>query len=147
MVKSGDYWLPENKRADIHTVYKCVVTNMFIMYIPKKACDKYVTVYDGKHQCDYYSDWEGEKFASKGITFLEYTGLKDMSGTEIYEGDIVQVVHYDAYEVYYDPELAEFGYRNSNELFYGQFADERILLGNIYENRELLEAENVNNQV
>jgi hypothetical protein len=78
---------------------------------------------------------------------MQYTGLKDENGKEIYEGDIVfrDILGEDEiYVVEYNPSDA--GYNPF--CVAGEFNDECILtkhsrvIGNIHENPELLEKEN-----
>lgn len=80
--------------------------------------------------------------ADERYTFSEYTGLEDKIGDEIYEGDIV-TLHDSKYKVIFNSEGARFvlkdlffeigiPFKNNNN-------KEMEVIGNIYENPELIE--------
>lgn len=72
---------------------------------------------------------------------MQYTGLKDKNGKEIYEGDIVEPVPNAIikYEVVYNPNRAGFRLINKDNYDLDLFGLERQVIGNIYENPTLLE--------
>ena len=96
--------------------------------------------------------WDGYRMTASGIMFntstselfsvgnmpiMEYTGLKDKNGEEIYEGDILQT-SYGTYEIAID-------WYHGIRTTWGQdtmclaYALEGKVIGNIYENAELLD--------
>jgi len=80
-------------------------------------------------------------FNSKNYIMLQYTGLKDKNGVEIYEGDIVKE-HFGAYgEVKYVNGcfiLQLVDARPLAEYIICDFGNKTEVIGNIYENKELL---------
>ena len=100
---------------------------------------------------DSYINIECE-YSSKIKQELQYTGLKDKNGVEIYEGDILELIDWWDDSVSIHPVL----YKNSAfmcqrlddkelDFFYLQGNDDLKdgykIIGNIYENPELLELE------
>jgi len=73
---------------------------------------------------------------------MQYTGLKDEYGDEIYEGDIV-TLHNSRYKVIFNMEQARFVLRDDKfemEIPFTNNNNERMeIIGNIYENPELME--------
>ena len=81
--------------------------------------------------------------------FMQYTGLKDKNGKEVYEGDIVKDwENIDLYEVVWNRRYACF---ELNRLTFGNDTGQEIdnlhldleIIGNIYENKDLLEAKEI----
>lgn len=84
-----------------------------------------------------------------GLKFQQYTDLKDKNGIEIYEGDIISYKYYKGFsgiekEIIAKVEYVKgcFGfyeYQNEHDSYFNCFdLDEAIVIGNVYENPELL---------
>lgn len=76
------------------------------------------------------------------IEIMEYTGLKDKNGKEIYEGDIV-IHHSKMHKIIFNAEEARFVLRDDEfelEIPFTNNNSKRMeIVGNIYENPELIE--------
>jgi hypothetical protein len=79
------------------------------------------------------------------VILMQYTGLKDKHGKEIYEGDIVKLYPSDksGVQILWDEHIAGFGFGNQTMADHLNFRKLATIsyevIGNVYENPELLE--------
>lgn len=103
--------------------------------------------WDGKRMNTAFDLTQNPKYwweDNKDYPLMQYTGLKDMNGVEIYEGDIFEghkrfVVKYDEYYGGFLPFTDDGGCGCCSDGSAGQSVDTGKVIGNIHENPELLE--------
>ncbi len=84
---------------------------------------------------------DGDYYNMLDNPVMQFTGLKDCNGVEIYEGDIVQSQHTMASIVQWHEEYASFQFGvgcDLSEYSYIYLDDAWEIIGNIHENPELL---------
>ena len=86
---------------------------------------------------------ESSGWTDADCIIMQYTGIKDKNGNEIYEGDIVQYPEYYFYDHLMPAgiEVIEWDGNGFNELLwfgYGNYPAWIEVIGNIYENPELI---------
>ena len=100
------------------------------------------------NKCILVCNDSGETFLNNKYKLMQYTGLKDKNGKEIYEGDIVSL--------FYETQISEVRFNSKYGCWevkvqlsihsqgwdlLGNHLGESEVIGNIYENPELLEGE------
>lgn len=86
----------------------------------------------------------GNRIPRKEVVLQQYTGIKDKHGKEIYEGDILEYKYYSEMYIkiikwgYFGWGLADKLDSRACEVSLGWYSDRFEVIGNIYENPELL---------
>jgi len=88
-----------------------------------------------------WEEVEGALLKNRRYVLMQYTGLRDVNGREIYEGDIVEDGKGKRYEVRWCNSYAGFSFESDEEaipFLEIPFPSSLKVIGNIYENPELL---------
>jgi uncharacterized phage protein (TIGR01671 family) len=75
-------------------------------------------------------------FPDKEAELMQYTGLKDKNGVEIYEGDIIRNTLDTDHDVYQVPEISFYVFGKAAHFMI--WPEEYEVIGNVWENPELL---------
>lgn len=95
-----------------------------------------VTKIDFANQQLYFAFHSGD---IKNTELMQYTGLKDKNGLEIYEGDIrVDIINFSSGPARSVPKPVKWDKRGNRWNFTQNDAEKCEIIGNIYENPELL---------
>jgi len=87
---------------------------------------------------DAFEFSNGELFAIPNTEIMQYTGLKDKNGKEIFEGDLATDAHNEHYEVVFSD--ASFAVVHDGNVIepLNEVASGIEIIGNIYENVDLI---------
>lgn len=94
-----------------------------------------------------FNGWLSDRIVSRammyepdGLELMQFTGLLDKNGKEIYEGDTVRCLSGQIAEVKYDPDFAEFTLicGSMTISFNRRVCANQEVIGNIYDNPELM---------
>lgn len=116
------------------------IGNDYIHVIQLNLIDELI---NGEHE-----QYESTKLIEDSFEIMQYTGLKDSEGVEIYEGDVVETIY--CYkekhtgEIYFQPTRYNWSVKHSEFTNQDMFVYSRpdcsiTVIGNIYESPELLE--------
>lgn len=86
---------------------------------------------------DQYNDY----FDTEDMILMQYTGIDDKNGKEIYEGDIVKYENMTGKIMFFNGSFIMSNFEETEEWELGVINEELEIMGNIYDNPELLEGE------
>ena len=103
----------------------------------------------GECKMHYLNLTEGGTYRLKNGTIMQWSGLRDKNGKEIYEGDVLKIDGRGLYEVLYSPPAFTAKRPGSSKLYYlnsfsteidmdDLIVDALEIVGNIHENPNLL---------
>jgi uncharacterized phage protein (TIGR01671 family) len=101
---------------------------------------------DANHEWEEGASNTNDGTDSKDV-LMQYTGLKDKNGKEIYEGDILNMTHHGSVSIVKPEIKGVVGFENAafivgeDRVPLGRIGRSLEVIGNIYENPELLESE------
>ena len=111
----------------------------------KKMIDVKAIDWDDKGNVISVNYPEGKSYSGYGsdnIEFIQYTGLKDKNGVKIFEGDIIRIYGGEKMFGYYEFDQVKVIKELEDLVMLSNLDCEVEVIGNIYENTELLNENN-----
>lgn len=99
----------------------------------------------GRGKWIYFNLFQDPDIAMEQQTIGQYTDLKDKNGKEIYEGDIVKATHFILGEWIAKVDIQPTGVWFGGSLFSDMTTNSIEIIGNIYQNSDLLSQDNQQN--
>lgn len=123
--------------------------NKFRVYHPDENAIYYFSNFKEIVDWQHGDGYRVENDESCQVTYMQSTGLHDKNGVEIFEGDIIEYIdgEYSFVGVVKNSIFGLYARDDKDNYKFEDFADENTMtaevkvIGNIYENKELLEME------
>ena len=105
-------------------------------------CDKYDTKMQRSENYESVGEFFDANPACDHINHMQFTGVKDKNGVDIYEGDILSSIGgvSDLKSVFWHEEYLKYKFNKTSGGLTKFIGSRNEVVGNIYENPELLEA-------
>ena len=142
MVHDGDYWNGENRQNNVPSLaYSVSVTNKGIHWCKKLGKLQPGDIVRDDEGNKGYTNWEIDRVSSD-VEIMEYTGEQDTNGINIFENDMVSATWQSSLPrrettVVTPVMFEDGGFKLAGSALY--LYDTLEVIGNIYENPELLE--------